>query len=208
MSANRDTSDVTNRDVPDVSRDIPQKGASTPTVTEPIAPVTEPIAPDYKDAENVTLYCTVPYRTVPNRSEKTTAAGGGGGGEHVPEPAAPSPEPEQTKPDKTPCPIDLWERMPERTKQSMDTFPIPRAGQEYLCRGFSGRYAGRTDQLRTLDQWVSSAVRAIQSDWNDPKKRPQPLAGPAVAPGAPSRVNAPQDFSSPLSRRLLERKIQ
>jgi hypothetical protein len=76
---------------------------------------------------------------------------------------------------RIPCPVKLWDLMPEPTKASLDTSLIPRAAQEFLCKGFTARFAGRLEHERSFNEWVSSAVRAIQYDYHDPKKRPPVL---------------------------------
>jgi hypothetical protein len=177
------TSPVTERDSSGTKRDKTQKGSTAPSVTNPVAGDTNPVVGDTNPVETVTLYRTVPYRTISDPTGRTTAKDltplARDNGKPEPEqqqqqqPDLKPAEPEKPKPEKVPCPTDLWERMPERTKLTLDTFPMPRQAQEYLCRGFAARYAGRSDQIRTLEQWVSSAVRAIQSDWNDPNKRPK-----------------------------------
>jgi hypothetical protein len=202
----RDMDDVTKRDTSVTKRDTPTEGASAPVVTKPVAAVTKPVASDGKTDETVTLYCTVPNCTVPNCTGTHTTAADRSARETGVVAPTPEPEPTKSKTEKTPCPVDLWEHMPEPTKRALDVALIPSAAQEYMCRGFAARYAGRPDQLRTLDQWVSSAVRAIQSDWNDPNKRPKQPA--PSANGSAPRAPGPQDFSDPLSRRLLGRKIQ
>jgi len=85
-----------------------------------------------------------------------------------------SPEPAPEAPQRIPCPLDLWERMPQRTKEALDVSMIPRFAQEKICREFTARYAGRMDDERREDQWVASVVRAISADWNDLNRRPKP----------------------------------
>lgn len=189
------------------SQGSPDAGAKAPSVTERNADESPRNDSDTPRRQIVTPSRTTPSLTVPNRSDPTAAAPRERGNGHVPEQQPEQPKTPETKSEKTPCPVDLWEHMPTQTKKALDVAMIPAAAQEYLCRGFAARYAGRPDQTRTLDQWVSSAVRAIQADWNDPNKRPKPATAPAGS-GVPPAARPPQDFSDPLSQRLLNRKIQ
>lgn len=168
--------DVTKRDPHDLSRDT---GVQPPNVTKPDGGATLPPAGGTKPTENVTLYCAVPDRAVPDPSNLQGTAKdltGSARAAAPPKPQQPEngpPKPPDGPPIKIPCPVDLWERMPEPTKLTLDSMLIPRDAQEYLCRGFSARYAGRGDDHRREDHWVAGAVRAIQADWHDPKKRPR-----------------------------------
>lgn len=86
--------------------------------------------------------------------------------------ADPPPNPQQASP-KIPCPGDLWHRMPEASKATLDTCFIPRWAQEQICKGFAARTVGKRGNERPIDAWVSTVVRVIQAEWADPNKRPR-----------------------------------
>lgn len=164
----------------------PESGVRAPAVTSRNDSDTKRNGRATKRLQTVTPYYAVPYRT----DLSSLPTGEATAKDLTGSQAEPTPELQQQQnghSGRIPCPKDLWEQMPEPTKSTMDTFPIHRAAQEYMCREFAARYAGRLDQERTLDQWVASAVRAMHADWNDPNKRPKVEENPRPPPVYKSR---------------------
>lgn len=65
---------------------------------------------------------------------------------------------------------------------------------------FTGHFGQKPEDSCTDGEWNQRWQKWVQRGWNNPDKRPKSPAPPAAT--------APQDFSDPLSRRGLERKIQ
>lgn len=91
------------------------------------------------------------------------------------------------------CPWDLWDRIPEQSKMTLETCMIPRWAQEQICKGYVAKTAGKTGNERTLDAWISTAVRVIQGDWGNPERRPRRPA-PEEPPAEEARPRSYADI--------------
>lgn len=71
------------------------------------------------------------------------------------------------------CPADLWAQFPATSRATLEVAMIPIWAQSAICVGYVAGYQAKPGERRTVPQWHSGLVRAIQSTWNDPRRRPK-----------------------------------
>jgi len=72
-----------------------------------------------------------------------------------------------------PCPADLWAQFPLPSRATLEVAMIPIWAQSAICVGYVAGYQAKPGERRTVPQWHSGLVKAIQSTWNDPRRRPK-----------------------------------
>ena len=209
----RETTAVTERDTSEASRDMSPQGASASVVTKPVGTVTKPVASDGKTDETVTLYRTVPSRTVPDTSSKPTllAQAEASHARARDEPAAARASETQESGSRQPVPPIRTQDLLGKNLTAAEYTPMPEHEAYALALGLSRTeyQAVLGEMLRKLEprgyaspqRWDHRLTGFLDSAAKS-KPRQRPANGNGAVTATPSREKNGAGFTGPISRRL------